>query len=71
MSSFWLEKELCAGGRAGADALLAGAEKLRALRKPHSPPLRRITFIMNTAAAGISICPRRNSCKAATTGARG
>jgi ABC-type nickel/cobalt efflux system permease component RcnA len=47
-------------------------KKLRALlQKPNSKPLRRITFMMKTAAAGISICRRRNSYRTATTGARG
>ena len=34
-------------------------------------PLRRTTFMMNTAAAVISICPRRNNYRTATTGAPG
>lgn len=71
MSSFWLEKELRAGRRAGVDPLLAGAEKLRALlQNQNSKPLRRITFTMKTAGAGISICRRRNNYRMVTTGVR-
>ena len=65
------EGELRAGRRAGVDPLLAGAEKLRALlQNQNSKPLRRITFTMKTAGAGISICRRRNNYRMVTTGVR-
>jgi hypothetical protein len=51
--------------------VLAGAEKAAlCCAGQRLPPLPRITFITRSAAAGISICRRRNSCKAATTGGR-
>jgi ABC-type nickel/cobalt efflux system permease component RcnA len=72
LSSFWLEK--------GSYALVGVLGLLlcwRAVKNSAAcyanlrlPRLRLIMSIMNTAAVGISICPRRNSYSRATTGAR-
>lgn len=73
LSSFWLEK---------GSYLLVGALGLllcwRAVKSyarycddRRLPHLRRTTFIMRSADADISICPHRNSYRAAMTGARG
>lgn len=73
LSSFWLEKgSYLLVGALGLLLCWRALKKLRVLLAGrHSPPSPRITFITPTAAAGISICRRRNSCKAATTGGRG
>jgi ABC-type nickel/cobalt efflux system permease component RcnA len=63
LSSFWLEKGSYALVGVGLLLCWRALKKLRGCyANRRLPPLRRITFIMNTAAAGISICPRRNSC---------
>lgn len=73
MSSFWLEK---------ASYALVGVLGVllcwRALKKyarccvaRHLPLSHRIMCMMNAVVAGISMCPTRNSCKAAMTGAPG
>lgn len=73
MSSFWLEKGSHAPvGVLGLILCWRALKKLRALlQNPNSKPSPRTTFTMNTAAAGISICRRRNNYRTATTGARG
>lgn len=73
MSSFWLEKGSYAlVGMLGVLLCVRALKKLRQLlMRRNSPPLRRTMCITRAAAAGISICPTRNNCKAAMTGAPG
>lgn len=73
LSSFWLEK-----GSYALVGVLGVILCWRALKNcayccksQPSNPLRHIMSMMPTAAADISICLRRRSCRAATTGVRG
>ncbi len=71
LSSFWLEKELFAGGCVRAAAVLAGVKKSCVCCCAPANVYRfysRTMFITNTAAAGISISRPRSSCRPATTG---
>lgn len=73
MSSFWLEKASYA--LVGVLGVLLCWRALKNTRAAASPDIyrfsRRIMCMMNAVVAGISMCPTRNSCKAAMTGAPG
>lgn len=72
MSSFWLEKGSYA--LVGVLGLILCWRALkncaRCCENQNSKPLRRITFTMKTAGAGISTCRRRSNYRTVTTGVR-